>query len=525
MTRIRRDWSESERRQVEEELARILAGRGFAHSDRQRRLLAHIVAETLAGREDRLKGYTLAVEVLGRGADFDPAVDPVVRVEANRLRAKLRDYYLEAGQGSPVRISLPKGAYAAAFEFGDAPVPAAGEPPPGSLSAPDKPSLAVLPFTNMSADPEQDYFADGITEDLITDLSKISGLFVIARHSVFVYKSVTQTVERIGAELGVRYLLEGSVRRFGDRIRVSAQLVDAAGGRHLWADRYDRQLRDLFAVQDDLTRRIVAALKVTLAPGESDRLGREGTRSIDAYDHLLRGLQRFWIFSRVASEQALAMFRRAVQLDPHYPAAHAWLARALVFRWVVYWCDPEETLDAALAHARRAVELDDQLPFAHAVLGWVRMWMKDGEEAVGECRRAVALDPNSGDARLFLTMALSSTGRSEEGLEHIAQALRLNPHPPSFYLLALGICRYNMGDYRGCVEACERGVAHSPLFIPNHVFLALAYHQLGEGDRGRAARDTALELSGGSTPVLRTSVIDPDKARDYEERMRAIGLL
>lgn len=298
-------------------LARVLASSCFVHSDRQQRFLEFIVTETLAGRTDRLKGYTIAVQVFDRDASFDPAVDAIVRVEAARLRAKLREYYGGEGRADPVRFELPKGAYAIKVAW-QAPAPSASlkvSPmvraqlvPDGMTSRlrpiEDRPSLAVLPFINISNLPEQEYFADGITDGLITELSRLPGLFVISRHSSFVYKGVSKRAEEIGTELGIRYLLEGSVQRASERVRINVQLIDAASGTHLWAERYDRQLEDIFALQDDVTQRIVKVLQVKLAASEQDRIGHGSTLNLEAHDCLLRGLERFWIFTPDSTREA-----------------------------------------------------------------------------------------------------------------------------------------------------------------------------------------------------------------------------
>ena len=260
-------------------LDRVLASSYFAQSDRQYRFLKFIVTETLAGRIERLKGYAIAVKVFDRDATFDPAVDAIVRVEAGRLRAKLREYYDREGRTDPVRFELPKGAYvirierqepaapASAKEFHPLRVKAARNGASAQLrSARDRPSLAVLPFANMSSHSEQEHFVDGITDGLITELSRLPNLFVTSRHSSFVYKRVSKRAEQIGDELGIRYLLEGSVQRAAERVRITVQLIDAASGAHLWAERYDRQLEDIFAVQDDVIQRIVDVLQMRFSP-------------------------------------------------------------------------------------------------------------------------------------------------------------------------------------------------------------------------------------------------------------------
>jgi len=319
-------------------LERVLASPPFVQSERLQRFLAFIVTETLAGHADRLKGYTIGIEVFDRDESFDPAIDAIVRVEATRLRAKLREYYDAEGRDDPVRFELPKGRYSVHIDHQWGKVSTGSSAPSRRMAdaswavtaypqpIEDRPSVAVLPFANMSGDAGQEYFADGITESLITELSRLPGLFVISRQSSFVYKPAIKRAEEISRELGVKYLLEGGVQRAGSRVRITAQLIDGATGVHLWGERYDRELTDIFALQDQVIQRILAVLRVRLTDTGTEGVGHEGTRSVEAHDCLLRGLERFWLFSQQPVEEARGYFARAVELDPAYAAAHAWLA-------------------------------------------------------------------------------------------------------------------------------------------------------------------------------------------------------
>ncbi len=532
-------------------LAKLLSSTVFAQSKRQQKFLQYLATQTMAGRGDLLKGYTIGVEVFDRDSSFDPGIDAIVRVEAARLRSKLREYYVGEGSSDPVRIELPKGAYSVQFSFrenetasssGEGPgaprekiqpgTPAAelaatlpGHPSSIVVAVPDdRPSLAVLPFANMSSDPEQEYFADGITEDLITEFSKLSGLFVIARHSVFVYKGMAKKVQDIGKELGVRYLLEGSVRRAKDRVRITAQLIDSTSGAHVWAERYDRDLEDIFAVQDDVTRRIVDKLHVTLSPIESERIGREGTVNIEAHDMLLRGLERLWLYSRETTAEARALFCKALDLDPNYAVAHAWLVRALVFQWAMKWA-AADALELAFEHAKTAVQLDDHLPLSHYALGWVQLWRKQAEEAITEGRRAVALDPNNADTHVFLSLTLSAVGRGEESMAHVTTAMRLNPHPTVLYLLALGQCYCVLEKYEEAIAAFKQGAELRDQFPANHVYLAVIYNMLGRTEEAAAERDKALTSAGTKElPVINTMMLDEGIGRIFNEHMKLIGL-
>jgi TolB-like protein len=506
-------------------------------SERQQRFLKFIVTETLAGHTDRLKGYTIAIEVFDRDVSFDPAIDAIVRVEAARLRAKLREYYDREGRTDPVRFELRKGAYVIRMEWRapettlspqespDARAKVVGDTISTRLRPiEDRPSLVVLPFANMSSDSEQEYFADGITDGLITELSRLPGLFVISRHSSFVYKGVSKRAEEIGAELGIRYLLEGSVHRAAERVRITVQLIDATSGAHLWAERYDRELKDIFAVQDDVTQRIVNVLQVKFAAAEQERIGHGGTAKVEAHDSLLRGLERFWIFTPESTREASLHIVRAVELDPGYAAGHTWLARVLVFRWIMLWDPNPETLELAYDHIRLAVDLDPKGPLTQAVLCWVQLWRKHGEAAVAAGWHAVQLDPNNADAYFFLSFALALSERGEEALHNIVKAMRLTPHPSAFFQTALGLCYFVLEEYDLAIAAFKRGIEVTDGSIPNHYWLCLIYTLLDRDEEARAERDKLMELTGGRKPVLQHIWLNEDLGIRMHGLARLAGL-
>ncbi len=301
--------------------------------------------------------------------------------------------------------------------------------PTPALELPDKPSIAVLPFVNMSEDPGQEYFSDGITEDIITDLSKLSGLFVIARNSVFTYKGKAVKVEEVGRELGVRYVLEGSTRKADSRVRINAQLVDATTGGHLWAERYDRELKDIFALQDEITQRIVATLKVQLTLREQGVLARgRTTDSLEAYDSYLRGLEYYYRLTKEANSQARQLCEEAIELDPQYAKAHALLGRTYFKEWMYQWSPDPQALDQTLALAQQAIALDDALPMAHRLLSYSYLWKKQYVQAIAAGEQALVLDPNDADGYETLAEILSFAGRSEKALGLVQQATHLNPH-------------------------------------------------------------------------------------------------
>jgi adenylate cyclase len=539
--KLDRQWSETEKARVRACLDKVLASPIFAQAARQQRFLRYLVDETLEGNAERLKGYTIGVEVFERDRDFDPMLDAIVRVEATRLRAKLREYYDGEGGRDAVRLEVPKGSYGVRIEFPpDHAGPASraerrtgtaddGRATPSATPASprveDRPSVVVLPFLNLSPDPAQQYFADGITEDLTTELSRLSGLLVISRHSAFAYKGVAKRAEEIAGELGVRYLVEGSVQRSADQVRVSAQLIDAASGANLWAERYERELKDVFAVQDAVIRRIVAVLQVRLTPLEQEPLlGHGGAPGFEAHDCLLRGLKGFWSYGQEGTTQAQALFSKAVELDPGYALAHAWLARALVYQWAMLWDTSPACLEQAFEHARAATDLAPQMPYGQAVLCWVQLWRKRGEDSIAAGRRAVAMDPNGADAHLFLSLSLSAAGRGEEALLYIEKGMRLNPHPSSFYQLALGQCYVVLEDYERAIEACRRGVELREAFIPNQFYLCLLYTLLGREDEAKLARAEVLALTGGRLAAVRPVWLDEDLRLRWEGLAGLAGL-
>jgi adenylate cyclase len=311
---------------------------------------------------------------------------------------------------------------------------------PAALPLPDKPSLIVLPFVNMSEDPKQDYFSDGLTETLTGDLSKISSLLVIARNSAFTYKGKAVKVQDVGREMGVRYVLEGSVLKADNRVRINVQLIDATTGGHLWSERYDRPLTDLFALQDEIVQKIVTTLKLQLALQEQGWVVRKHTDNLEAYDAFLRGWE---YLSRTTKEavtaQARQMYEKAVALDPQYAEAYTGLGWTYWLAWVWRWSPDPQNLERALALAQQALALDDSLPGAHSLLSRVYAFKQQSDQAIAEGERAIALDPNDAISYAGQAEVLNVAGRPEEALRAMEQAMRLNPHYPPNYLHELGL--------------------------------------------------------------------------------------
>jgi adenylate cyclase len=393
---------------------------------------------------------------------------------------------------------------------------------------PDKPSIAVLPFLNMSGDQEQEYFVDGMTEDLITDLSKVSGLFVIARNSSFSYKGKAVDVKRIGRELGVRHVLEGSVRKAGNRVRITAQLIDAGSGGHLWAERFDRDLTDIFSMEDEVVEKIVRALAVTLTQGEERRLRQRGTGNVEAYELWLRGRELLTRSTRESVEQARAMYRRAIEMDMNFPAPHAGLALAAISDYVSDWAlDPAQALDEAERWARRAVELNDQEPVSHMALGNVLLWRRDHEGALSEFRHMIVLDPNFAQGQAATGLALMYAGRAAEALEPIATAMRLDPHYSPIVLHFLAQANYSLGEYETAAQLLVRRIARTPGTDSSRMLLASCYGHLGRGEDARATWAELLQVNPEFSLTQRAAVLpykDPGDFQRIAEGLAKAGL-
>jgi adenylate cyclase len=366
------------------------------------------------------------------------------------------------------------------------------EPTGGAaLALPDKPSIAVLPFANMSGDPEQEYFSDGISEDLITDLSRISGLFVIARHSAFVYKGKHVSVEQVGRELGVRYVLEGSVRKANDRLRITAQLVDATTGGHIWAERYDRDLEDIFALQDEVTRKIVAALEVRLTEREQAGVEDVPTDNLEAYDSHLRGLAYFRRGTKESNRQAREMFEKAIELDSEFAWPHVMLAYTYWLDWWNQWTDDPRVLERAFEFAQQAMALDDSSG-AYTVLSWLNLLVsRQHQLAISQAEKAVSLSPNHPAPYVALANALTHSGYQEETIRAAKTAIRLNPHDPTAAEMYLCNAYRLLQRYEDAIAACKRSLNAQPGSLTTHLVLAVIYVDL---DETQSAKREAAEI-------------------------------
>jgi adenylate cyclase len=396
-----------------------------------------------------------------------------------------------------------------------------------TFTLPNKPSIAVLPFENLSGDPEQEYFSDGITEDIITGLSKISGLFVIARHSAFTYKGKAIKIAKVGQELGIRHILEGSVRKSNGRVRITAQLVDATTEGHLWAERYDRDLKDIFALQDEVTQKIVSTLAIKLTEDERKRLVRKYTDNMQAYDFYLQGVEYQNRFTKEANIQARQMFERAIDQDPGFAIAYTALGFTYFHDWTFGWSTDTQSLDHAFELAQKTLDLEESLPLGCHLLGKVYLWKKQYEKAITELEKAITLSPNYADHLVGLGYILNFAGRPTESIGLVKKAMRLNPIYPAFYLWELGHAYFLTGRYEKAIETLNRILDRNLDFMPAHLLLAASYSKLEREEEAQAEVAEVEKLSPQVSLVgLRQRL--PYKDQEVLERlydsMRKAGL-
>lgn len=383
-----------------------------------------------------------------------------------------------------------------------APVPPADVSAPKTpvLDVPDKPSIAVLPFVNMSGDPEQEYFSDGITEEIITRLAQIPKLFVIARNSTFAFKGKPVNVQQVGQELGVRYVLEGSVRRAQDRVRITAQLIDAKSGVHAWAERYDRDLKDIFGVQDEITEHIASALQVKLT-GEEQALAaaeKAPARNPEASEKIMRAMDYMGREGQEANLKARDLLEQAAALDPQSARAHAALAKTYLTDVAAGWSQsPRESMEKAETYAQRALALNDKVDFTHLIMSRVCLSKRQHDRAIQEAERAVALNPNGADAWASLGRALVFDCRPEEAIERLNNAIRLNPIPPSWYFQMLGSAYVGAKRYDDAVAAYKKAIQQQPSDPGVLMGLAAAYSLAGRQEEARAAAAELLKAKPG----------------------------
>src|SRR5262245_11257004 len=396
------------------------------------------------------------------------------------------------------------------------------------LASSQRPSIAVLPFANMSGDLEQEYFADGISEDIITGLSKLRWFFVIARNSSFAYKGKTIDVKRAARELGVRYVLEGSVRRAGNRVRITAQLIDASTGNHVWADRYDGDLTDIFALQDEITKKVVAAIEPRLLEAEGARALTRAPADLDAWELVARASSIFWRMTPADSEAAISLYREAVRLHKSYAPAHNMLAVALLMSGFVGWTAMSTNVKEAADLAARAAELDGSDPWAHLALGQLATMRKMTETAVHAFQRALELNPNFAAAHGFLGYALALDGQSEPAMEHLTQALSLSPHDPQniVFMIGLGQAHYQAGRYNEAVKYTQNVAQQRQEHFGAHRQLCASLAQAGRMEEAWATLERLKQLQPNVSLawVKQNLPLTPEAMKHYLDGLHKAGL-
>jgi adenylate cyclase len=453
-------------------------------------------------------GINVGDVIEGEGRIYGDGVNIAARLESlaepggicvsktvfDHIETKLALGYKYLGEQTVKNIVKPVPAYKVLMEPGVMVKTQAQTKPKMVFPLPDKPSIAVMPFLNLTGEKKQDFFCDGLTESLITALSKVPQLFVIARHSTFGYKGKRVKTKQVCQELGVQYLLEGSVQRAGERLRVTAQLIDALSGYHLWSERYDRSLKDIFDLQDEITMKILTELRVKITEGETVRIQEKGTNNLQAYMKVLEAAGYRYQMNKEANAVAKRLLEEAVRLDPNYAMAHTDLSFVLaVDVWLGASESPPETLAQAMKEAQRAVELDSSSAEAQAAVGGVLLLLHQHDKAVEDGERAVRLNPNSFYALFTLALSLNFSFRCEEAIPLLKQAFRLNPFYPQTYY-ALGFAYRQTGRYEEGIATIKKALPLSPNNLFAHLTLATLYIDAGRADEARAAAAEVMRI-------------------------------
>jgi TolB-like protein len=528
-------WSDSDQTAVRKQLDRVLHSESFAHSRRRQRFLEYVVNETLAGRGERLKGYNVGIEVFDRPETFDPAIDPIVRIEAARVREKLREYYDTDGLNDPVRIDLPKGTYTPQIEFCQAAAAVvSSERQPAAMREKqtafarsliviisgaalllagfaawnwlrpivpptEKASIAVLPFENIGNEPQWARFADGLTEDIVTDLSHSKDLFVVARNSTEVYKNKPSDVRAVGRDLGVRYVLEGSIQPSDGKIRVTTQLIDAVTGGHVWSNRYIRPAKDLFEVQSDVTGKIAATLtgyEGAVAEAERSLVRRKPPNDLTAYEFYLLGMEAKHGGSaggvtKKGLDEAERLFLKALAIDPQLARAYVGLAYIYEYRLEFALGDAAENLARQIEAARKAVQLDPNDGETQLVLGHAFAYQGMADQALEQFAKAEALAPNNADVLILIAWYLPQLGQPGRAVALAERAIQLNPNYPNWYNQALRFAYFFDGQFDKSLKYAK--LVTDP-FATDYAYFAAANAMTGNVKAAKLAAANVVRL-------------------------------
>ncbi len=438
-------------------------------------------------------------DIIGDGVDIAARIERISEPGGicisssvyDRIKNKRSFNYEYLGEKGMTNITDPLRVYKVLLEAPEVP----SIEPEVELSIPDKPSIAVLPFDNMSAYPEQGYFSEGIAGEILTDLSMLAGLFVISRHSTFIYKGKSVTAQQVSQDLGVRFVLQGSVRKTGDQLSFTVKLIDAISDKQLWEKRFDQDLNNLFTIQCEILKKIASTLEVNLSEEEQKRLGYQGTHNIEAHDLYMRGQEQYFTFTPKGIKKSIAMFTQAIDLDPNYAIAYAWKSRVLIYQFIIGINNSkEETILPAITSAKKAIELYELLPLAHACLGWALMWNNEIDEAIVELNKTFDLDPNFADGNMWHSMILSSAGKSADAIEFIRKAIRMNPFHTVQYLFAFGVAYFTQGQYEKALSYFKRCNERNPNYLPTHIFMTSCSGLLNKTEESKAAKTKLLQL-------------------------------
>ena len=420
----------------------------------------------------------------------DPGGICISRSVYDQVKDKLDFTFDYVGEHEVKNIKEPVRVYKVLLES-KLSTPLVDEP----LELPDKPSIAVLPFVNMSGDPGQEYFSDGLTEQIINGLCKASDLFVIARNSSFAYKGKSVNIQQVGRELGVRYILEGSVQKAGDRVRITAQLIDATTGYHLWSENYDRELSDIFALQDEITLKIINAMQIKLTAGEQARLWAGATTNIQAFDMHVRGTECFLRNNEKENKQAQRFYHEAINIDKTYAWPYVMLGFSHIFDLLYRWSkSPIKSFEQAEKSAETALSLDDSFDVAHLLWGWIYLFKRQHSEAIKKGERAIELNPNGAEAHIQLAFILCLSDETELAIKTAERAFRLNPIPLPHYYIILAMAYRNDGQYEKAIELSQKGLINNPDQLSVYLTLAACYIYLNRTEEAQKAAEEVLRI-------------------------------
>ena len=465
-------------------------------------------------------GVNIAARIEGLA---DPGGVCLSRSAYDQIKKKLRFGFKYLGEHHVKNISEPIKTYKVLMDC-ESHLPLEHE----SVELPDKPSIAVLPFTNMSYDSSQEYFSDGLTEQIINGLCKVSNLFVIARNSSFAYKGKAVNVKQIAKELGVRYILEGSVQKANSRVRITAQLIDATSGFHMWSDTYDRELEDIFAFQDEITLKIIEAMHVNLTFGEQARLWKGSTLNIQALDKHMRGADYIFRYNEKNNKQAQGFFREAISIDTEYASAYVFLGYTHMLDLLYGWSkSPKNSFEKAKKNVEKAISLNASLDMSHTLLGWIYLFERQHEKAIKEAELAIELNPNGAEAHAHYGFILLCSDMTELSIKILKRALRLNPIPPPHYYIFLAMAYRIIGQYDKAIELSHKCLIDNANQLAQYLTLAASYCAVNRIEEAKLAVKEVLSISpsfsveyyGRMLPYKNQATLD-----DYIKALRKAGL-